>query len=112
MKLLKFIENVDLAAKPEVERAKLLCFYHYKEDGDTAFTMVNIAIWIEECNFSRPNTSRLKDHLIKGKGKSFLVSKAVKGAIEFVPTVLQILERDFGSLWIDTVTIESNDELI
>lgn len=106
------MENVDLAEKPEVERAKLLCFYHYKEDGDTAFTMANIAIWLEECNFNRPNPSRLKDHLIKGKGKSFLVSKTVKGAIEFVPTVLQILERDFGSLWIDTVTIESNNELI
>lgn len=106
------MENVDLAEKPEVERAKLLCFYHYKEDGDTAFTMANIAVWLEECNFNRPNPSRLKDHLIKGKGKSFLVSKTVKGAIEFVPTVLQILERDFGSLWIDTVTIESNNELI
>lgn len=106
------MENVDLAKKPEVERAKLLCFYHYKEDGDTAFTMANIAIWLEECNFNRPNPSRLKDHLIKGKGKSFLVSKTVKGAVEFVPTVLQILERDFGSLWIDTVTIESNSELI
>lgn len=106
------MENVDLAEKPEVERAKLLCFYHYKEDGDTTFTMANIAIWLEECNFSRPNTSRLKEHLIKGKGKSFFASRMVKGALEFVPAVLQGLERDFGTLWIDTVTIESNNELI
>lgn len=67
---------------------------------------------MEECNFSKPNTSRLKDHLIKGKGKSFLLSKAVKGAIEFVPTVLQSLDRDFGTLWVDTVSIDSHDELI
>ena len=69
MQLLKFIETIDLAAKPEVERAMLLCFYHYKEDGETAFTMINISQWLEECNFSKPNTSRLKDHLTKGKGK-------------------------------------------
>ena len=106
------MENVDLASKPEVERAKLLCFYHYKEDRITGFTMTNIALWLEECNFSKPNTSRLKEHLIKGKGKSFLASKTVKGAIEFVPTVLQALEREFGDLWVDTVTIESHDELI
>lgn len=112
MQLLKFMEAVDLAAKPETERATLLCFYHYKEDGETTFTMAKIVLWLEECNFSKPNTSRLKEHLTKGKGKSFRPSKTIKGAIEFVPTVLQSLERDFGDLWTDTVTIESHDELI
>ena len=112
MQLLKFMESVDLAAKQETERAKLLCFYHYKEDGETAFTMATISLWLEECNFSKPNASRLKEHLTKGKGKSFLVSKAAKGAIEFVPAVLQAMERDYGALWADTVTIESHDELI
>ena len=112
VQLLKFMENVDLASRPEIERAKLLCFYHYKEDGINEFTMTNIALWLEECNFSKPNTSRLKEHLIKGRGKSFLLSKTVKGAIEFVPTVLQSLNRDFGALWVDTVTIDSHDELI
>lgn len=112
MQLLKFIEAVELVEKPEVERAKLLCFYHFKEDGETAFTMSNIAVWLEECNFSRPNTSRLKDHLTKGKGKTFLISKTIKNAIEFVPTVFQAMEREYGALWTDTVTIESHDELI
>lgn len=106
------MESVDLAAKQETERAKLLCFYHYKEDGETAFTMANISRWLEECNFSKPNISRLKEHLTKGKGKSFLMSKTVNGAIEFVPAVLQAMERDYGALWVDTVTIESHDELI
>lgn len=68
MQLLKFMEAVDLAAKPETERATLLCFYHYKEDGETTFTMAKIVLWLEECNFSKPNTSRLKEHLTKGKG--------------------------------------------
>ena len=81
MQPLKFMEAVDLAAKPETERATLLCFYHYKEDGETAFTMVNISLWLEECNFSKPNTSRLKEHLTKGKGKSFRSSKTIKGAM-------------------------------
>ena len=102
MQLLKFMEAVDLTAKQEAERAKLLCFYHYKEDGETSFTMANISLWLEECNFSKPNTSRLKEHLTKGKGKSFLASKAVKGAIEFVPAVLQAMERDYGTFWADT----------
>ena len=112
MQLLKYMEAADLAAKTEVERAKLLCFYHFKEDGETAFIMSNISAWMEECSFSKPNTSRLKTNLTKGKGRAFLGSKANKNAIEFVPTVLQTLERDYGALWTDTVTIESHDELI
>jgi len=106
------MEAVDLAAKSEVERAKLLCFYHFKEDGVIAFTMSNIVTWMEECNFSKPNASRLKEHLTKGKGKAFLASKTTKNAIEFVPAVFQTMERECGDLWKDTVTIESHDELI
>lgn len=108
VQLLKYMEAADLAAKTEVERAKLLCFYHFKEDGETAFIMSNISAWMEECSFSKPNTSRLKTNLTKGKGRAFLGSKANKNAIEFVPTVLQTLERDYGALWTDTVTIESH----
>ncbi len=112
MQLLKYMEAVDLAHKSEVERAKLLCYYHLKEEGEAAFSLSKISKWMEECNFSKPNTSRLKTNLTKGKGKAFLLSKSDKNAIEFVPAVLQSLDREYGQLWQDTVTIESNNELL
>ena len=112
MQLLKFIEAVDPTQKSEVERAKMLCYFHFKENNEVAFSMSGIACWMEECNFSKPNTSRLKTNLTKGKGKAFLFSKSDKNAIEFVPAVLQTLDREFGQLWQDTVTIESNNELL
>ena len=112
MQLLKYMEAVQLAHKSEVERAKLLCYYHLKEEGEAAFSLSNISKWMEECNFSKPNTSRLKTNLTKGKGKAFLLSKSDKNAIEFVPAVLQSLDREYGQLWHDTVTIESNNELL
>ena len=112
MQLLKFMEAVSLCGKAEKERAKLLCFYHYKEEGIAEFTISNIASWMEECGFSRPNLSRLRDNLLSGRDKSFLRSKITKNALQFVPAVLQSLERDYGFIWKDTVTIESNNELI
>ena len=112
MQLLNYMEAVELREKAEAERAALICFYHYKENAQSAFTMSDISNWMEECGFSRPNTSRLKDKLLKGKGKTFLPSKAGKGTIEFIPAVLQSLERVHGSLWLDTVTIDSHNELI
>lgn len=111
MQLLAYMEAVGLAQKSEAERAKMLCYYHHKEEGLDAFKMSNIASWMEECSFSKPNTSRLKTNLTKGSGKQFLISKADKSSIEFVPAVLQALEREYGKLWQDTVTIESNNEL-
>lgn len=79
MQLLEFIETVNLAAKPEAERAMLLCFYHYKENGETIYTMANISLWLEECNFNKPNASRLKDHLTKGMVNHFSYQKLLKG---------------------------------
>lgn len=112
MQILEFIEKANLLSMAEVDRAKMICYYHYKQNGESAFSMAAIATWMEECGFSRPNSSRLKTNLTKGKGKAFLFSKADKNGIEFVPAVLQVLERDYGSLWEDTVTIVSNSELI
>lgn len=112
MQILEFIEKTNLTSMAEVDRAKMICYYHYKEDGSTVFSMANIASWMEECGFSKPNSSRLKTNLTKGKGKAFLISKIEKTGIEFVPAVLQGLDRDFGSLWVDTITIVSNSELI
>ena len=112
MQLLKYMDEVGLAQKPEVERAKMLCFYHRKESGDVTFRIADIVRWMEECNFYKPNASRLKNNLIKGKGKAFLPSKSDKNAIEFVPAVLQALDREYGRFWKDTLTIESNDDLL
>jgi hypothetical protein len=41
-----------------------------------------------------------------------LVPKGSKYLIEFIPTILQSLEKDIGSLWRDTEKIESASELI
>ncbi len=37
MKILDFIEKAELTEKSECEKAKLLCYFHYKETNTTAF---------------------------------------------------------------------------
>lgn len=37
MQILEFIEKTDLSKQSECEKAKLLCFYHYKETGESVF---------------------------------------------------------------------------
>jgi hypothetical protein len=95
-----------------VDKAKLLCFYQYKENGQSQFSMMDINELMIRCGFNSPNSSRLKDKLIKGKSKSFLLIKAGNGSLEFIPAVLQRLEQEFSDVWNDTVTIISSSELI
>lgn len=112
MQIFDFIGLVDLKNKKESERAKLLCFYHYKETGESCFTSAIISELMIKCGFSNPNSSRLKDKLIKGKDKVLLPIKGAKGVFEFVPVILQELEKELGISWSDTETIDSSSEII
>lgn len=112
MQLLDFIEYANLSSKNEVERAKSLCYYHYKENGKTIFTMADISDLIIKCGFNAPNTSRLRDKLIKGKAKVMLMAKGSKAAMEFIPAVLQQLDKELGQAWQDIETVISDGELI
>lgn len=112
MQIIDFLEATELSAKSESERAKLLCFYHYKETGETVFSMALISELMVNSGFNAPNTSRLKNKLIKGKDKAFLKTKGKTITIEFVPATFQSLEKSIGGLWLNSTTIESDSELI
>lgn len=112
MRILDFIEKTELREKSESEKAKLLCFFHYKETAEFAFSMVMISDLFTQCAFNAPNTSRLKNKLTKGKERAFIASKGKSTTMEFIPAILQSLEKDYAILWQDDTTIESNSEII
>lgn len=112
MKLLDFIDLTNLNTRTESERAKLLCFYCYKETNECRFTMQIISDLIRQCGHNTPNVSRLKDKLIKGRDKIFLPIKGSKSEYEFIPAILQGLEKEYCSAWSDTETVESASEII
>ncbi len=112
MKILDFIEKTELTEKSEYEKAKLLCYFYYKENSESLFSMSLISDLFVQCGFNAPNSSRLKNKLIKGKEKAFAISKEKTTTIEFIPAILQSIERDYAGLWQDDITIESSSELI
>lgn len=112
MQIIDFLEATELKVKSESEKAKLLCFYHFKETGEAAFSMALISELMVNSGFNAPNTSRLKDKLTKGKDKSFIKTKGKTTTIEFVPAVLQSLEKNIGGLWLGSTTIESDSDLL
>lgn len=112
MEIIDFLNLCNLNSKTEAERAKLLCFYHYKETQNQHFSMTMISDLIVRSGFSMPNTSRLKDKLTKGKQKVFLPIKGKNGMFEFIPVVLQEIEKQLGIAWNDTEKIDSFSTVI
>ena len=112
MKILDFIEKAELTEKSECERAKLVCYFHYKETDSAVFSMALISDLFAQFGFNVPNRSRLKEKLTKGKDKAFINSKGKATTIEFIPAILQGIEKSYGALWADNTTIESDSEII
>ena len=98
MKILDFIEKTNLADRSESEKAKLLCFFHHKETGESVFSMSLISNLFVQCGFNVPNSSRLKTNLTKGKEKAFVNSKGKTVTIEFIPAILQRMEKEYTVL--------------
>ncbi|MEA4852856.1 MAG: hypothetical protein VB082_01120 [Christensenella sp.] len=112
MQILDYIEYTNLDSLVEVERARLLCYFHHKETGICSFTIPVIIDLFQQCGHSAPNPSRLKEKLIKGKDKTLLPIKGSKNEYEFIPAILQKLEKEHRDFWNDTETIESSSEII
>jgi hypothetical protein len=78
VQILDFVKSNDLASKTQLERAKLLSYYHYKENGESTFTMTSISELMVNAGFNAPNTSRLKESLTKGSKGNRGVNKQWK----------------------------------
>lgn len=112
MILSEYKAKAKLDDKVQAEQAKYICFYQYKENGVTSFSMSDISHWFIDFGYSQINVSRLKSNLIKGKNKSFTISKTNKDLVEFIPIQLENLIQELNVLWNDTETVVSNSELL
>jgi hypothetical protein len=112
MKLLEYMDLTDLVHKSEVNRAKYLCYYLYKETGQQEFSMKDMLELLEQCGFNTPNISRLKANLTTGSSKVMRIRNDGETTLTFIAAIMQRMEKDLGSFWLDNECIESNSDLI
>jgi hypothetical protein len=65
-----------------------------------------------DSGYNAPNTSRLKEQLVKGKNKVFVAKKNSCIVLYFIPAVYQRIEQEIGYLWENDEEIESEGSLI
>lgn len=110
MKILDFKRLVELDEHNQTEQAALLCYFHYKTTDEIIFDMKGIQELFSDAGYSQINGSRVKKSLIDKK--IMRIPKGMKTSLEFVPIIFQDFEQKYSSLWNDTITIQSESELI
>lgn len=67
MKLNEFAKLCGLLEHPEIERVRLLAYYHQKTEGLREFGMGHVRRWFSDLHFHEPNISRLKLRIEKSQ---------------------------------------------
>lgn len=110
MKQIDYKQTVALDDQRQVDQAMLICYYHYKETGETQFEPKGIQVLFSDFGYNAINVSRVKKALIDKRKMRTI--KGLQSTLEFVPTVLQELDTQYATFWNDTESIESNSELL
>lgn len=110
MKILDFKRAIDLDAHNQTEQAALLCYFHYKTTAEQIFEMKGIQELFSDAGYSQINGSRVKKNLIDKR--IMRIPKGMKTSLEFVPIIFQEYDQKYSLLWEDTISIQSESELI
>lgn len=110
MKIFDFIQATGLEKMNQTQRAGLLCYFHQKTTNETIFELKGINELFSDAGYNSINTSRVKKSLLDEN--IMRVPKGLKSSLEFVPAKFQEYDQSYSALWNDTVTIQSDNELI
>src|SRR5690625_7892913 len=67
MKLMQYIDRTNLLTCTEIEKVKLLCYFHLKKNKVLEFHLKDVSNWFNELNLSTPNTSLLKSKILSSR---------------------------------------------
>ena len=77
MTISHFLKQVDLANAKEIDKVRLLAFFHQTRNSSFSFTVDDVCQWFAKLDFHIPNKYRLKQNL--GKSHSFVKAPDTNG---------------------------------
>lgn len=112
MILLDYIEATHFHSQKQFVQAQLLLYYLYKENEILEYSTKEVrTIFSDAGQTQKLNSSRIIKELVKNE----ILREKSDGnpkEYEFVPVILQQLERQYSKLWLGLEYIESNNEVI
>jgi hypothetical protein len=93
--LKQFTTKSDLLSKTELEKVKLLAFYHQSKQPDLEFTMDMICSWFSNLSIGQPNKYRLKINISKSK---FFINGSKEDTYRLHAKVIASLRKEYPEL--------------
>lgn len=109
MKLAQFVSATDLLAAKEIEKVRLLAFFHLKESQLAEFSTNDVATWFDELGLAAPNRTRLRRNI--GKSKAFVQGNGAK-THRLHAREIATLEAEHPALNEKSEEIVSTDEVL
>lgn len=106
MKLDTFAKVAGIVDQTEVEKVRLIAYFHHKTSGVRDFSMDDVCAWFEKLHLHQPNVTRLKGRI--EKSKSF-VRGSNAGAWKLHATDLDELQGLFPGITSHSEEVESTD---
>ena len=108
MELSQFVDEVSLADKIELEKAKIIAFYDCVNNNKSTFLFKDIVMHLQNVGQPISNTSRLKKYLAKSKD----FKKISENEYMITPASRQKLSTEYGKLINNEDIIVSGNEVL
>lgn len=109
MDIKQYSKAVDLLSAKELEKVRLLAYYHQKTTGSPDFSRIEIAEWFSSLNLPRPNLSRIESNL--GATRAFVRGKT-RGSYRLHPTEFDLLQSEIPGIHIESEDVLSDDLIL
>ena len=117
MKLARFVTGAELFSASEIEKVRLLAYFHLKKSELAEFSTKDVASWFDELGLAAPNQTRLRKNI--GKSKTFIrgslprthrLQAAEIAALSLKPAAEDDFGKEFLSLVAAVSIVDSLDE--
>lgn len=109
MDINQFSKQVDLLSAKELDKIRLLAYFHHKTSGNPDFSREDISEWFSTLHFPKPNLSRIVRNL--SSSRAFVKGKA-KDTYKLHPTEFDLLQSEIPGIHVESEDVISDDLIL
>jgi hypothetical protein len=104
-----FSKLVDLLVQKEIEKVRLLAYYHQKTSGSADFSRSHIGEWFSLLDLPKPNLSRIEKGL--SASRDFIKGKT-KDSFKLHPVAFDLLQSEIPGIHVESEEVVSDDVIL
>jgi hypothetical protein len=109
MDIKQFAKAVALLSEKELNKVRLLAYYHQKTTGNSDFSRTDIGEWFSNAGLTNPNLSRIERNL--AASRAFVRGK-VRNTFRLHPNEFDLLQTEIPGIHVESEDVISDDLIL